>query len=83
MSHEPHNIVIRGMGVRVKHTDEEIERSMVVNHIFVNVLRTFGKYCRLIIESCCGSYILARTLPLANKCKGCFKNFLRESGRKE
>ena len=34
-----------GMGVRVKRTDEEVERSMVVNHIFVSVPRTFGEYC--------------------------------------
>ena len=33
MSRGPHNIVIGGMGVRVKRRDEEFERSMVVNHI--------------------------------------------------
>ena len=45
MSRGPHNIVIGGMGVRVKRTDEEVERSMVVNHIFVSVPRTFREYC--------------------------------------
>ena len=37
MSRRPHSIVIGGMGVRVKRTDEEGERSMVDNHIFVSV----------------------------------------------
>ena len=45
MSHGPHNIAIGGMGVRVKRTDEEVERSMAVNHIFASVPRTFGEYC--------------------------------------
>ena len=47
MSRRPHNIVIGGMGVLVKRTDEEVERSMVFNHFFVGVPRTFGEYCRL------------------------------------
>ena len=42
MSRRPHNIVIGGMGVRVKRTDEEVERSMVVKHIFVGVPRTLA-----------------------------------------
>ena len=33
------------MGVRVRRTDEEVERSMVVYHIFVSVPRAFGGYC--------------------------------------
>ena len=45
MSCGPHNIVIRGMGVRVKRKDEEVERSMVFNHIFGSVPWTFGEYC--------------------------------------
>ena len=32
--------------MRVKRTYEEVERSMVVYHIFVSVPRTFGGYCR-------------------------------------
>ena len=47
MSCPPLNIALAGMGVRVKRTDEEVERSMVVYHIFVSVPRTFGGYCRL------------------------------------
>ena len=43
----PHNIVIGGMGVRVKRTNEEVERSMAFNHFYVGVPRTFGDYCRL------------------------------------
>ena len=46
MSRGPHNIVLGGMGVRVKRTGEEVERSMVFNHSFVSVPRTFGKYYR-------------------------------------
>ena len=45
MSRGAHKIVIGGMGVRVKRTVEEVERSMVFNHFFVAVLRTFGEYC--------------------------------------
>ena len=45
MPRRPHNIVLGGMGVRVKRTDEEVERSMVVYHVFVSVPRTFGGYC--------------------------------------
>ena len=40
-----HCSVGRGVGVRVRRTDEEVERSMVVYHIFVSVPRTFGGYC--------------------------------------
>ena len=46
MSRRPHNIVLGGIGVRVKRKDEEVERSMVFNHIFVSVPKTFGEYCR-------------------------------------
>ena len=45
MSSGPH-IILGGMGVRVKRTDEEVERSMVFNHYFLGVPRTFGEYCR-------------------------------------
>ena len=45
MSRGPHNIALDGMGVRVKRKDEEVERSMVFNHLFVGVPRTFGEYC--------------------------------------
>ena len=45
ISRGPHNIVLGGMGVRVKRMDEEVERRMVVNHCFVGVTRTFGEYC--------------------------------------
>ena len=30
--------------MRVKRKDEEVERSMVFNHLFVGVPRTFGEY---------------------------------------
>ena len=45
MSRRPHNIVLGGMGVHVERTYEEVERSMVVYHIFISVPRTFGGYC--------------------------------------
>ena len=45
MSCGPHNIVLGGMGVHVKHKDEEVERSMVFNHFIGGVPRTFGNYC--------------------------------------
>ena len=48
MSRGPHNIVLWGKGVHVKRKDEEVERSMVVNDIFVGVPRTFGEYCSLL-----------------------------------
>ena len=51
MSRRPHNIVLGvGIGVRVKRTDEEVERSMVVYHIFVSVPRTFGGYCTPVVN---------------------------------
>ena len=50
MSRGPQNIAIGGMGVRVKRTDEEVERSMVFNHIFVSFPRTFSEYCRSHLE---------------------------------
>ena len=43
MSRGPHDIVLGGMRVPVKRTDEEVERSMVFNHIFVGVPRIFGE----------------------------------------
>ena len=43
MSRGPHNIVLGGMRVRVKRTDEEVERSMVFNHLFVGVSRDLAK----------------------------------------
>ena len=55
MSRRPHNIVIGGMGVRVKRTDEGFERRMVVNNIFVSVPRTFGEYCTSFVR--CGDTV--------------------------
>ena len=43
MSRRQHKIVIAGMGVLVKRTDEEVERSMVVNHSFVSVTKDFWR----------------------------------------
>ena len=48
MSRGPHNIVIGGMGVRVKRKNEEVEKSMVFNHLFLGAPRTFGEYCSLL-----------------------------------
>ena len=45
ISQGPHSIVLGGMWVRVKRTFEKVERSMVFNHLFVGVPRTFGEYC--------------------------------------
>ena len=49
MSRGPHNIVIGGMGVRVKRADEEVERSMIVNHIFCKCPKDFWR----VLYSCC------------------------------
>ena len=49
MSRGPHDIVLGGMRVPVKRKDEEVERNMVFNHIFVGVPRTFGEYCRYVV----------------------------------
>ena len=46
MSHRRNNIVLGGVGVRVRCKDEEVERTMVFHHIFASVPRTFGDYCR-------------------------------------
>ena len=35
--------------MHVKRTDEDVERSMVINHIFVNVPKTFGECCMSIV----------------------------------
>ena len=45
MSHRRNNIVLGGVGVRIRYKDEEVERTMVFHHIFVSVPRTFGDYC--------------------------------------
>ena len=47
LSRGPYNFVLGWMGVRVKHKDEEVERSMVFNNCFVDVPRTFGEYCSI------------------------------------
>ena len=36
--------------MRVKLKDEEVGRSMVFNHFFVSVPRTFGDYCMSMTE---------------------------------
>ena len=48
MSHRQNNIVLGGVGVRVRCKAEEVERTMVFDHIFAKVPRTFGDYCRYI-----------------------------------
>ena len=45
MSHRGKNIVLGGVGVRIRCKDEEVERNMVFHHFFVSVQRTFGDYC--------------------------------------
>ena len=47
ISRGPNNIVLEGMGVRVKLKDEEVERSMIFNHFYIGFPRTFGDYCIL------------------------------------
>ena len=47
VSHRRNNIVLGGVGVRVRCKDEEVERTMVFCHIFVSVPRTFSDYCML------------------------------------
>ena len=48
ISRRPNTILLGGMRVRVKRTDEEVKRSMVVHLIFLSVRRTFGGYCKCI-----------------------------------
>ena len=45
MSHRRNNIVLEGVGERVRCKDEEVERTIVFHHIFASVPRTFGDYC--------------------------------------
>ena len=45
VSHRRNNIVLGGVGVRVRCKDEEVERTMVFCHIFVSVPRTFADCC--------------------------------------